>query len=298
MPFPLLEEIAARVIDNAFDPSYYGVTMEAQRPALNPYPAAYKKRGVYYHYESNTLRYVDTDEVMLTSAEAKSMGMHDMESLAGTGFEKPSVLQAAPLADVLLTAPSHEGAGSAGGAADGVSLNSIAHPEPDLNPASLETIEIDDPVIEWQPAEGDPWRQWQQYWLQPQTEMLEDLIGAGTPNQLYVSQEPVASWIKFHALKFRSGRIFDVMYGFRGATRKHDPSNDTVRASYRELNYMEKESIAAIKDRAQILINYLNDARRRVEAGLAGSRTSHRQIDIALQRAEECVMWATKALTG
>lgn len=74
---------------------------------------------------------------------------------------------------------------------------------------------------------------------------------------------------------------------------------NTFRSTYRELSESEKSSVADIKDRAEEMLTALRSA----EAGGPPrlETTSHpnaRMFAIARTKLEECVMWATKAVTG
>lgn len=61
------------------------------------------------------------------------------------------------------------------------------------------------------------------------------------------------------------------------------------RPQYRELTEDEKARIGGIKDEAK----YLHDLLLEMPEG-----TDQRQMALARTKLEECVMWATKAITG
>lgn len=74
---------------------------------------------------------------------------------------------------------------------------------------------------------------------------------------------------------------------------------DPFRAKYRELSAEEKLAIAGVKAKASAMLDALQAAVpvRGVHEGDA-LMAYNRSMGIAREKLEECVMWATKALTG
>jgi hypothetical protein len=66
---------------------------------------------------------------------------------------------------------------------------------------------------------------------------------------------------------------------------------DTVRSTYRELSDAEKADLLGLKTAGQNLIDYINSLR-------SHGKGTQRELALALTKAEESVMWATKGLTG
>ena len=66
---------------------------------------------------------------------------------------------------------------------------------------------------------------------------------------------------------------------------------DTVRSTYRELTDAEKADLLGLKTAGQNLIDYINSLR-------SHGKGTQREMALALTKAEEAVMWATKGLTG
>lgn len=65
---------------------------------------------------------------------------------------------------------------------------------------------------------------------------------------------------------------------------------DVFRKEYRTLTAAEKESLEALKTKAEALYEQI---------GLVGGTTANsREASLAKTKLEECVMWAAKAITG
>ena len=68
---------------------------------------------------------------------------------------------------------------------------------------------------------------------------------------------------------------------------------DTVRSTYRDLTGLEKCNLVAMKKYQQEFIDML-----RIKQAEATSQDVQRCYAIAITKAEECVMWSSKGLTG
>ncbi|MEG3086167.1 Acb2/Tad1 domain-containing protein [Sphingomonas sp. PB4P5] len=85
-------------------------------------------------------------------------------------------------------------------------------------------------------------------------------------------------------------------------------ANNAVRHTYRVLSDAEKAQMVAVKDAGAALIFLINNMRSingkvQVDIPLTGNSvtvrtTVDRSLDIAVERAEEAVMWAVKHLTA
>lgn len=75
-----------------------------------------------------------------------------------------------------------------------------------------------------------------------------------------------------------------------------EPKSDTVRSTYRELSLYEQSQLKLVKAAGQTLIDGFKQFQK-AEGMTARPAVRVRYMDTAIQRAEEAVMWATKAMT-
>lgn len=73
---------------------------------------------------------------------------------------------------------------------------------------------------------------------------------------------------------------------------------DPFRKQYRELSQEEKARVDAIKEKAGELHALLDHEFPRSSAGITMPGLGAREMALARTKLEECVMWATKAVTG
>ena len=64
---------------------------------------------------------------------------------------------------------------------------------------------------------------------------------------------------------------------------------DTFRRGYRELSKEERDNLDSVKDKAEVLFNFINELQEKKNC---------REYSLAKTKIEEAVMWAVKGLTG
>lgn len=82
--------------------------------------------------------------------------------------------------------------------------------------------------------------------------------------------------------------------------------NNAVRHTYRVLNDAEKAQMVAIKDKGAEFLNLIESLRREPEPVIKEDGTEHmfavhtfdRELNIAVEKIEEAVMWAVKHITA